>query len=93
MTGGQLARGAAGAALGAAALYGLTQLLRRNGGDSREDRDRDRDEDRRGPRKPIHKTAPLRGKFEKGGIVKKRNVKKVVKKAVKKAVRKAAGKR
>jgi len=81
MTGAQIGRGAVGAALGAAALYGLTQLLKKRGSDAKpasEDSKR---------RAPIVSRRPLRGRvsgrrgYKKGGVVKRKGVKKVVKKA------------
>lgn len=69
------AKTAAGLALGAAAIYGLTQLLKKKkNGESREKPARNGG--RRESRKPIHKTAPYRGAYKKGGVVKKRRGKK-----------------
>ena len=68
------AKTAAGLALGAAMIYGLTQLLKKKNGESREKPARNRG--RREPRKPIRKTAPYRGAYKKGGVVKKRRGKK-----------------
>ena len=68
------AKTAAGLALGAAMIYGLTQLLKKKNGESREKPARNGG--RREPRKPIRKTAPYRGAYKKGGVVKKRRGKK-----------------
>lgn len=88
MTGAQMGKSVAGAALGAAALYGLAQLLKKRDSDKKSAR---KNGDKRVPivsRKPISKYGGKRG-YKKGGVVKK----KVVKKVVKKVAHKKAGKR
>tara|TARA_R100000664_G_C2739777_1_gene128443 strand:+ start:493 stop:1008 length:516 start_codon:yes stop_codon:yes gene_type:complete len=76
MTGAQMGKSVAGAALGAAALYGLTQLLMKRASDKKSAR---KNGDKRVPivsRKPIAKFGGKRG-FKKGGVIKKKVVKKV----------------
>ena len=79
----------AAAALGAAALYGLSRLLAGRKSDEKPARTNG---DKKGPivsRKPISKFAPARGAYKKGGVVKKRSVKKgAVRQTIKKMARK-----
>ena len=76
-----MGKGVAAAAVTAAALYGLSQLLKKRGSDTKPASE---DSKRRAPivsRRPIRGRVRGRTAYKKGGVVKRKGVKKVVKKA------------